>query len=246
MVDPTAGTPSTPAQTANDAGTAPVVRDGSDAANPKPVDPALAMVWKGKAEKYNELEEQLAEARAQLERSRQAQMQAAQPDAQAQQAQAAWQRIQQDAAAGDAYAQLQIAQYQMTQQASAQAWLASEIAVLPEGIRATVRDIVMNSGFRVGIAEARKQAEDMGRGKQYDDLASRLKTLEEENTRLKQGADLARRTVSTSIVPAASPEPGSYDMTGSEYRAALMRGGPDAVALKRAVDSGQRRVDYTR
>lgn len=243
--DPKAGTPDPAQQAANQAGTAVAGQDGGESgAAPKPVDPALAMAWKQKAEDYNKVEKELAEARAMLEQARQ--FQQAQQQQPTDAAQAAYQRVYQDAAAGDPYAQVQLMNLQAAQQNSVMAQVAIDLATVPDNLRETVRDLVAQSGWRMSVADARRQAEELSRGKQYDTLSTRIAALEQENKALKASQEAARRTVSTSVVPAAAPEPGSYDLTGSEYRATLSRGGPEALALKAAVDSGQKRVDYTR
>ena len=244
--DPKAGTPDPAQQTANNAGTAAAGQDGGElsGAAPKPVDPALAMVWKQKAEDFNKVEKELAEARAALEQARQ--FQQAQQQQPTDAAQAAYQRVYQDAVAGDPYAQVQLMNLQASQQNAVMSQVAIDLATVPDNLRETVRDLVAQSGWRMSVSDARRQAEEMSRGKQYDSIAARLAALEQENKALKASQEAARRTVSTSVVPAAAPEPGSYDLTGSEYRATLSRGGPEALALKSAVDSGQKRVDYTR
>lgn len=61
-----AGTPPTETPGSESAGTGAQAVDGSEQ-NGKPVDPALAMTWKQKAERVNEVERRLAEAQAQLE-----------------------------------------------------------------------------------------------------------------------------------------------------------------------------------
>lgn len=246
MSDPKSGTPEPTPQAANNAGTAGGGQDGGEAASAKPVDPALAMAWKQKAEDYNRLQdayEAERKAREQLEAAQAAQFQQ-QPQSEA--ANEVLVKLQRDAAAGDYLAQSTLYTLQAAQMTAYQSRLALDLAVVPEALRETVRNIVEQSGYRVSVAEARKQAEDMARGKQYGDLEQRLAALEAENKRLKEASEARGRTVSTAVVPAAAPEPGSYDMAGSEYRAALARGGPEAIALRRAADSGQKRIDWSR
>lgn len=247
MSDPKSGTPDPNQQTANGAGTAGGGQDGGEAASAKPVDPALAMAWKQKAEDYNRLQdayEAERKAREQLEQAQAGQYQRMpQQDEQASEVLA---KLQRDAAAGDYLAQSTLYTLQATQVTAYQSRLALDLAVVPEALRETVRNIVEQSGYRVSVAEARKQAEDVARGKQYGDLEQRMAALEAENKRLKEASEARGRTVSTAVVPAAAPEPGSFDLAGSEYRAALTRGGPEAIALRRAVDAGQKRVDWSR
>lgn len=65
MADPTeAGTPQATPPVSESAGTGAVAADGSESAG-KPVDHALAMAWKAKAERVNELEQRLANVQQQ-------------------------------------------------------------------------------------------------------------------------------------------------------------------------------------
>lgn len=225
-----AGTPPTEAPGSESAGTGAQAVDDSEQ-NGKPVDPALAMTWKQKAERVNEVERRLAEAQAQLEAyQRQQYQQQAASDPMA----AMLNELRQQAAYDpDKARELALWTVNATQQAELQA----ERALNRLGLTGQVRDMALQIHQQSGYRTPMEQCAQMARGQEVPDLA---KQLEAERKRVQELEKvLNQRTVggsSASIPSSTTPAAVSGDevpeMTAEQYAAALARGGPEAIALR--------------
>lgn len=232
MAEPNeAGTPPTETPGSESAGTGATAADGSEQAG-KPVDPALAMAWKAKAERVNEVERRLAEAEAKLEAQRQAQYaQQAQADPMAQMVQ----QLRERAQYGDTDAQSQLALMTMTATQQAEGLLMKEM--VKRGIPAdkwdAVEGLVRQSGYRMSVDHALTLA----RGSEVPDLAKQLEAERKKREELERV--LNQRTVGggspgnpATTTPAAMSASDVPEMTVEEYTATLQRGGPEALALR--------------
>ena len=232
MAEPNeAGTPPTETPGSESAGTGATAADGSEQAG-KPVDPALAMAWKAKAERVNDVERRLAEAEARLAAAQQAQYaQQAQADPMAQMVQ----QLRERAAYGDTDAQSQLALMTMTATQQAENLLTKEMIKrgVPSDLWDTVEGLVRQSGYRMGVDAAVQLA----RGREVPDLAKQLEAERKRREELERV--LQQRTVGNSTpgnpattTPAAMSASDVPEMTAEEYAAALARGGPEAQALR--------------
>lgn len=226
-----AGTPPTEPVVSESAGTTGQAGDDSER-QVKPVDPALAMEWKSKAERVNEVERRLAEAEARLAAAQQAQYaQQAQADPMAQMVQ----QLRERAQYGDTDAASQLATMTLvaTQQAENQLTKEMYKRGVPSDLWDTVEGLVRQSGYRMGVDAAIQLA----RGREVPDLAKQLEAERKRREELERV--LQQRTVGNSTpgnpattTPAAMSASDVPEMTPEEYVAALARGGPEAIALR--------------
>jgi len=226
-----AGTPQAETPVSESAGTGAQAADGSEQTG-KPVDPALAMAWKAKAERVNDVERRLAEAEARLAAAQQVQYaQQAQADPTAQMVQQLRERAQYGDT--DAIAQLSIMTLTATQQA--ENMLTKELVKrqVPSDLWDTVEGLVRQSGYRMPV----EQAVQLARGREVPDLAKQLEAERKRREELERV--LNARTVGNptggnpaATTPAAMSASDVPEMTPEEYVAALARGGPEAVALR--------------
>lgn len=232
MADPNeAGTQQAQPPVSESAGTGGTAADGSEAAG-KPVDPALAMAWKAKAERVNEAERRLAEAEARLAAAQQAQY------AQAQAADPMAQMVaeyRERAAYGDKDAQGWLTAMTLTATQQAENQLTNEMVKggIPSDKWDVVQGLVRQSGYRMSVAQALQLA----RGSEVPDLAKQLEAERKKTADLEKA--LNARTVGggspgnpATTTPAAMSVGDVPEMTPEEYAAALARGGPEAIALR--------------
>lgn len=216
MADPEkAGTPPTETPVSESAGTGVQAVDGSESQG-KPVDPALAMAWKAKAERVNEAERRLAEAEARLAAAQQVQYGQAQPDPMAQMVQ----QLRERAQYGDSDAATQLSLLTLTATQQAENQLTNEM--VKGGITAdkwdVVQGLVRQSGYRMSVGQALQLA----RGSEVPDLAKQLEAERNKNAELQKA--LNGRTVGngsapipSSTTPAAVSGGDVPEMTHEEY-----------------------------
>lgn len=227
-----AGTPEAATPVSENAGTGAQATDGSESAG-KPVDPALAMAWKAKAERVNEVEQRLRDAEARLAAAQQAQYAQAQAaDPMAQMVNALRERAQ--FGDTDAAAQLSILTLTATQQAENQ--LTNEMVKggIPADKWDVVQGLVRQSGYRMSVGQALQLA----RGSEVPDLAKQLEAERQKNAALEKV--LSGRTVSNgsggnpaTTTPAAMSAGDVPEMTPDEYINALKTLPPaEAQALR--------------
>lgn len=232
MADPEkAGTPEATPPVSESAGTGAQAPDGSESAG-KPVDPALAMAWKAKAERVNEAEARLREAEAKLAAAQQAQYAQAQAaDPMAQMVQSLRERAQY----GDNDAATQLALMTMTATQQAENMLTAEMvkASVPADKWDTVAALVRQSNYRTSV----QQALVLARGSEVPVLSNELEAKNKRIAELEKA--LNARTVGgggpgnpASTPPAAASVGDAPEMTPEDYYAALARGGPEAIALR--------------
>lgn len=216
MADPIeAGTPPTETPGSESAGTGAQAVDGSESQG-KPIDPALAMAWKAKAEKYNELEDRVRNAEARLAYAQNQQF-AAQQQANPLQEMVA--ELQQAAPYDvNARASLAALTIQATQQAETDVLRAMMRQGIPPARQDAVAGIIRNSGYRVSV----EQADQMARGSEVPDLAKQLEAERARSAALEKA--LSGRTVGggtqgnpASTVPAAASAGDNLEVTMDEY-----------------------------
>lgn len=227
-----AGTPGAETPVSESAGTGAQAPDGSESAG-KPVDPALAMAWKSKAERVNEVEAKLREAEARLAAAQQVQYaQQAQTDPMAQLVQ----QLRERAAYGDVDAQAQLATLTMSATQQAETMLVGEMvkAGIPAARWDTVQGLVRQSNYRMSVV----QADQLARGSEVPDLAKQLEAERKRREELERV--LQQRTVNgatpgnpATTTPAAMSAGDVPEMTPDEYVAALKTLPPaEAQALR--------------
>lgn len=225
-----AGTPPTETPVSESAGTGAQAADGSEQTG-KPVDPALAMAWKEKAERYNEVERKYNEAMAQIEAARQMQY------AQQQQADPMAQMIAQlrEEAPYDPKAQAQLSILAMTATQQAELVLNDEMykAQIPADKWDTVKGLVRQSGYRMSVSNALQLA----RGSEVPDLAKQLEAERARVAALEKA--LNGQTVAANkpgnpatVVPAAANAGDVVSVTLEEYMA-LPKELRDKATIKR-------------
>ena len=217
MADPNeAGTPPTETPGSESAGTGVQAADGSESSG-KPVDPALAMAWKAKAEEGNRALQRVADLEARLASIQQVQYaQQVQADPMSQMVQGLRERAQY----GDADAASQLAILTMTAQQAAETNLTNEMvkAGVPADKWDVVSGLVRQSGYRTPVAMALQLA----RGSEVPDLAKQLDAERQRNAALEKA--LNSRTVGgsqggnpTATTPAAVSAGGTMEVSPDEY-----------------------------
>ena len=227
------GTPPGAADTdpAQGGGTTSEGQDGREP-NAKPVDAALALAWKEKAERYNALDAEREELRRRLEEAERRAYGQQQQDPRVQQLAELQQR-----AAYDPDAQRELALWQMQAQALAENQLTQALyaEAVPPKLAGRVADIVRQSGYRTTVAEALA----MVSPPENPEVASRLKSMQEQLEKAQAELAAARKR-QASAGPAwaggggggGGAPPGAPTMTASEYAAALAEGGKRAADVR--------------
>jgi hypothetical protein len=114
--------------------------------------------------------------------------------------------------------------------------LLSEIMMseVPRTLIPAVQQIVRESGYQRSVADAMKFA----RGSSYDQVADLAKKQAEEIETLKKAVEAARtRVPNFSTPPAPAVDESARTIASSQYNAVLDRGGPEAIALMKRVNS---------
>lgn len=225
-----AGTPAAAAPVSESAGTGvEAPQDGSESSG-KPIDAGLLAAWKSKAEQGNAAIRRAEELQARLdalERERQQQYQ--NPMAQT------VQQLAERAQYGDvdAAAMLSVMQVSAAQQAESNLLDEMVQADVPKKHWNTVKQLVRQSGYRMGV----QQAVQLAQGVEAPALNEQLRQKDEELARLR--AQLDGRTVGNgqpkvSMSTPAAPvgDAGVTEMNADEYNAIIRRGGPEALALR--------------
>lgn len=212
---------------------------GSDGSEPsgKPVDAALALVWKEKAERVNAAEERAKslerdqeDLRRRLDEAERRSYGQAAPDPQVQALAELRQRASYDP---DAARELGLWQVQAQNLAETRLTQALYTEDVPRAIAGRVADMVRQSGYQMSV----KQAVEMVTPPENPEVASKLKSMQEENEKLR--AQLAQQSTRPSAGPAwaggggggAVPHAGPT-ITSSEYAATLAAGGKRAADLR--------------
>jgi hypothetical protein len=227
-----AGTPQAEPPVSESAGTGGQAADGSEQTG-KPVDPALAMAWKAKAERVNDVERRLVEAEAKLAAAQQVQYaQQAQADPQAQ----IIQQLRERAQYGDTDAIAQLSIWTLTATQQAENMLTKELVrrQVPADLWDTVEGLVRQSGYRMSV----EQAVQLARGREVPDLAKQLEAERKRREELERV--LNARTVgnppggnAAATPPAAMSADDIPEMSPEEYNRLLSTLPPDqAKALR--------------
>jgi hypothetical protein len=211
-----AGTPQAKPPDSESAGTGGQAADGSESAG-KPVDPALAMAWKAKAEEGNRALSRVQELEARLaaiQNQQYAQQQQANPLAEM--VAELQQQAPYDVNAKAALASLTI---QATQQAEMDVLRTMMRLNIPPARQDMVASIVRNSGYRVGV----EAADQMARGSEVPDLAKQLEAERQKRMELEKVLNARTAGGSTqgnpaTTTPAATSADGALEVTLEEYR----------------------------
>lgn len=205
---------------------------GSDGSEPsgKPVDAALALVWKEKAERVNAAEERVRLLEQRLDEAQRQSYGQAAPDPQVQALAELRQRASYDP---DAARELGLWQVQAQNLAETRLTQALYTEDVPRAIAGRVADMVRQSGYQMSV----QQAVQMLAPPENPEVASKLKSMQEENEKLR--AQLASQSTRPSAGPAwaggsgggAVPHAGPT-ITSSEYAATLAAGGKRAADLR--------------
>lgn len=226
-----AGTPTPAATGSESAGTvAAAGADGSEGAG-KPVDAALAMSWKEKAERVNAAEARVRELEARmadLDRRQYA------PDPTVQ----ALQSVYELAQAGDVASQVQLQQLAAvaTQQKELELNDAMIEADVPRQYWQPVKALVRQSRYQWSVPQALAYARGSS---EAPVLQESLKAKDEEIRKLREALDGrsaggagGKVSLSTPAAPAPETGTGPVEMDFDDYQAVLARGGPEAIALR--------------
>lgn len=196
-----------------------------------------ALVWKGKAEQFNQLERKTQEQDTELERLRRLAYSGGQAATDPTADIIAQLREQ---AQFDPVARGTLMNMEMTARAQAEAWLSQQLLNVPENKRSQVAGLIRNSNYQMSKDDAMNLVTDPDTKNREQKMAE----LEEENKRLKNTRP--NGVSPSSITPANSGLDMSDAMPYSEYSAVMKQGGPAAMALRQKVDTKQVRLDYRR
>lgn len=224
--------------------------NGQDGREPgaKPVDAALALAWKEKAERVNAAEQERDELRRRLEEAERRSYGQAQPvqDPRVQQLAELQQR-----AAYDPDAQRELALWQMQAQALAENQLTQALyaEAVPPKLAGRVADIVRQSGYRTSVADAVA----MVSPPENPEVANRLKSMQEQLEKAQAELAAARKR-QASAGPAwaggggggGGAPSGVEVISRADYAARLRAGGPEALKLRDDAENGRVYVDKSR
>ena len=208
MADPIeAGTPQATPTGSESAGTVGQVgADGSESTG-KPVDPALAMAWKAKAEKFNDVEGENRDLRARLAAAQQYQYGQVQPNPMAEMVTELQQNAQFDVNARASLATLTL---QATQAAENKLTREMVRHRVPEQSWDIVEGLVRQSGYQMPVEAAIQLA----RGREVPDLAKQLAAERERSAALQKALD--GRTVGGGASPNGNPATTTPAAVGGE------------------------------
>lgn len=238
---PETGTPTPPEGTDPQGGGTPGAKDDSERGG-KPVDAALALSWKQKAERVNEAERQRDEAKAaadearrRLEEAQRATMGRA-VDPEVAYVQDLAERAPYDPSAAAELRARTAEAIAKAEGAVNRSIIASRIP--PEHVQA-VFEHVQRSGYQMSVADAYRLVVPPS----VAEADARAKSIEEENTRLKAELEQARRSRGPGWAGAAPAAPHQgRTIPLAEYRAIMRAGGAEAIKLGAEVDSNAVRV----
>lgn len=246
--DPTeAGTPADELDVSETAGT-PVVEDGSEAGESevKPVDGRLAMTWKAKAERVNELEAKVAQLEAErgqrtttdnrspeVEDAR-GSLEDAQRELEADRAYLA--RVEQAAKAGNEEARAALAVVRSAVKASERSLAAEErtvyrleMADVPEARRTAVRDLMTKTpGLRSPALAFR-----LLRGEEAGTMETEIERLRRENEELRKTRPQVERRI-PGASKAADAKNGIPVLTQEEYAKRMAENPAQTIADRKA------------
>jgi hypothetical protein len=208
-----AGTPQATPPVSESAGTGGQVADGSESAG-KPIDHALAMAWKAKAEEGNKALARVQELEQRIAAAQQQQFAQANPLAEM------VAELQQQAPYDvNARASLAALTMQATQQAEMDVFRAMSRSGIPAARQDTVAALVRQSGYRMSV----EQADMLARGPEASDLAKQLEA--ERQKRMELEKVLNARTVGggsnggnpATTTPAAAGAGGALEVPFEEW-----------------------------
>jgi len=133
---------------------------------------------------------------------------------------------------------------EMAARANAEAWLAREVAGVPEAKRGQVEDLIRNAGYQMRAHDALTLVTDPDAGP----AAARIKELEAENAKLKERSAQPHGSSPATTPPASEQSPPEQEeiVPWSEAQATLKVGGQRARDLRDKMDGRKVRIDYTR